>query len=169
MVEESIAKPRGKKKLIIALSALGVLIIGLVVAIVTVVLINNENNRYKPTLVDEENEGLEKIAEIARKSRTLENYVASDAIRDYENAIRGCKTAGCRVYVKIGYANYLQELYEELDRPLSVMSDAENDLGESSDTVKRSYYLAMKDFMTYAGNEAEAEYYGGLADQYLLK
>jgi len=169
MVEEDVSKVKEKKKNINILRALGVIVIALAVTIVVVFVINKNNNRYQPTIVDDENEGIVKQAEILNKFKTQSDYTVNDTVADFKAAIKECNTAGCRVYIKIAYARFMFDYTENLDSCLGIMGDAENDLGESSDTVRKSYYLAMQSLMLDAGRESEAESYGKMADEYSLK
>ncbi|MBR3144010.1 hypothetical protein IKF12_02295 [Candidatus Saccharibacteria bacterium] len=146
--------------IIILFSVLGVIILGLIVAIV-VVCLNPRENEIKITQ-DANTDCLKKKNEYA----DVIGYPYNEIMDSYE-AVMSEHDGVYNISYSVCMANYLYSTYKDIDSAIDIMSEAEKYLVEVDEGIRLSYYSSFEYFFRKAGNEKMANYYYDLIKESL--
>lgn len=151
------SKKSDSKKLLVLLVCLCLVICGLVIGIVVA---NNDgrvedNNTYAGNGTASQ-DALAVQEKINEKFESDLDYSLDDAVAEYEYEMTVGSNAR-KVYMAMGYADFIYEWYEDIDRAIEIMERAEPLLDNEQLTI--DYYVAMRNFYDRSGNSEKAEEY----------
>ena len=162
---------------VILLSIFGVIILGLVVAIVLVVLKPWESAEIKEIIANKDNQSLdaaqqriERRAQAMQDCGSIKNEYSSGEI-DYEKAKSefDAKMLSSdpvyNLYFAICYAGYIKSDIGETDGAIEVLKTVDSQLENLNRQNVIDYYVAMRSLYKYAGNSEMEEYYNSMVEE----
>lgn len=145
---------RSRRVLVGVLSGLGVLIVGLVVAVVVVVVKYDEINTVRTKGADGSVTALELNDQIIQKMLNEPGYDFSDAVDDFEDAIRE-SVGDLRISIIIYYAYFLEDNDYSLKYIIDMLEEA--NLEDVGDDKRLEFYFVLEDFYDKSGDSAKLE------------
>lgn len=147
--ERNEKQPQERRILIGVLSALVVVIVGLVVAIVMSIRINNEKSIVPNEDLDSSVVALNLRNDIFNRMVSEADYSFDDAVNDFENAING-GSGELKTNIMIYYAYFLEENGYDLGLIVGMLEDY---ISEDTSVDERvELYFVLEDFYSKLGD-----------------
>ena len=179
---QEIEGPKKEKKNrlpIILGSVFGVVVVGLVVAIVVVVLKPWEDKTTEEIIANNDNMSIEATTQrLERRNAAMQecNDIKNDygsGNIDYATAVNSFDSKMLSsdpvwdIYYAICYANFIYDNTEDSYDGIEVLNKVESQLDEVNNNIATDYYVALGLFYGYANDEEKVIYYNSIVNNLL--